>query len=320
MYKLHRDFDLTDFTTFRVPAMCEVFVEWDATADLAEVIASEDLPRPFLFMGGGSNMLFTRKFSGTVFRRVNQPTLDSVCCARCEAGEWGFENLSGIPGSIYGAVVQNAGAYGTEMKDVVDSVEVYDIVDQCFRTLSHEDLRFSYRYSMFKDPGSEGRYAICMVNFKTPESVGPNLGHGALRSAFEGRQSVITPMDVRRAVMALRDSKLPDPSIIGSAGSFFRNPELLRDDFEVFSSQNPDAPHFDQPDGRVKVPAAWLIDQAGLKGTRIGGAQVWPGQPLVIVNSDGSATAADVVALEDHVKRVVMEKFNVNLIPEVQHI
>ncbi len=317
MYRLHRDFDLTHLTTFRVPARCAAFVEWGSVVDLCTALDSEDLPRPYLFLGGGSNMLFTAPFAGTVFHRLGQPTLDSLCQSYCESGIWGFENLSGIPGSIYGATVQNAGAYGTEMKDVIESVTLFDIADRRQFTLSNAEMRFSYRHSLLKDPENAGRLVITGLTFST-SAVGPDLGHGALRRVLEG-VGEITPMTVRRAVIALRDSKLPDPAEVGSAGSFFRNPELDPDAFGAFIRKWPDAPHFHQPDGRVKIPAAWLIDNAGLKGATRGGAMVWPGQPLVIVNAEGSATAADVVELERHVQHVIAEKYNINLIPEVQH-
>lgn len=161
-----------------------------------------------------------------------------------------------------------------------------------------------------------GRYVIADVELRACAS-GPNLGHGALRDMV-GADA--TPADVRRAVLALRASKLPDTASVGSAGSFFRNPELTAAEFEALAAQWPDVPHFTMPDGRVKVPAAWLIDRAGLKGRSVGGAVVWPQQPLVIANADGSASAADVLSLEALVQSAVAAKFNVNLIPEVQHI
>lgn len=320
MYKLHRDCDITRLTSFKVQAQCAALVEWTTTDELAEAIRLENLPRPFLFIGGGSNLLFTAPFRGTVFHRLDQPTLDSICEAYCRRGIWGFENLSGIPGSIYGAVVQNAGAYGTEMKDVVDHVQTLDLYTGQSRTLSVDEMRFSYRDSAFKSPEMTGRWLITDITFR-PTATGPTMTHKAVRQAIESAgAATITPMAVREMILSLRDSKLPQPDKIGSAGSFFRNPELSATEFSDLSRQWPDAPHFTQADGKVKVPAAWLIDRAGLKGATEGGAQVWPGQPLVIVNASGSATAADVLTLEQRIRNEVASRFKINLIPEVQHI
>lgn len=310
--------DITSLTTFRVPAAARMLLEWDDVDDLRSIVADSELPRPFLAIGGGSNLLFTKPFEGTVILRRNQPTLDSLCGEMAAAGVWGFENLSGIPGTIYGAVVQNAGAYGTEMADVVKSVEAFDLeLGQTVR-LENRDLRFAYRHSLFKEPEYAGRYVIVDVEFETSAS-GPQTGHAAIRKIV-GDRAEVTPMEVRLAVLALRDSKLPNPTEIGSAGSFFRNPELTPEQYGRFAAANPDAPHFDTPDGRVKVPAAWLIDRAGLKGVTEGGAIVWPSQPLVIANPEGLATASDVLTLERRIQRTVKDFFDIDLTAEVQHI
>lgn len=317
MITIHHNADITGLTTFRVPALCRMLVEWDDIDDLRQIVDTIDCPRPFLAIGGGSNLLFTGPFEGTVLLRRNQLTLDSLCDEMAAAGVWGFENLSGIPGTIYGAVVQNAGAYGTEMADVVKSVTLFDL--QTARTLSLEncDLHFRYRHSLLKEPEYAGRYVIVDVEFETA-ATGPQTGHAAIRKIVGERD--VTPMEVRLAVLALRDSKLPNPAETGSAGSFFRNPELSVDQYLLFAAKNPDAPHFDTPDGRVKVPAAWLIDHAGLKGVTEGGAMVWPSQPLVITNPQGLATADDVMALERRIQCTVKNLFDIDLTPEVQHI
>lgn len=317
MITVKYDADITALTTFRVPAVARALVEWDDADDLRVIAADPELPRPFLAIGGGSNLLFTKPFEGTVLMRRNQLALDSLCDRMAAAGVWGFENLSGIPGTIYGAVVQNAGAYGTEMADVVKSVDVFDLKDSRTVRLENRDLRFSYRHSLLKEAEYAGRYVIADVEFET-EARGPQTGHAAIRKIVGDRD--VTPMEVRRAVLALRDSKLPNPAEVGSAGSFFRNPELTAEQYGRFVAANPDAPHFDTPDGRVKVPAAWLIDHAGLKGATEGGAMVWPSQPLVIANPEGLATATDVIALERRIQRTVKEFFDIDLTPEVQHI
>lgn len=321
MYSLRLNADITPLTTFRVDARCAALVEWETVADLIDAIGKETLPRPWLSVGGGSNLLFTKPFEGTVFHRLGQPVLDDVCADYCRRGVWGFENLSGIPGTVYGAAVQNAGAYGTEMRDVIESVQVLDLTTLTPRVLSNAEMRFGYRDSIFKDAAVAARLVITGVSL-APRASGPSLSHKAVARAVEeaGGAGAVTPAEVRRAVLAMRAAKLPDVAETGSAGSFFRNPELTAAQYEAFAARWPEAPHFAQPDGRVKVPAAWLIDHAGLKGARCGGAMVWPDQPLVIVNATGHASAADVVGLERRVQRAVAAKFNVNLIPEVQHI
>ena len=320
MYKLHRNCDIAHLTTFGVPARCAALLEWTDDGDLADAMRLERLPKPFLIIGGGSNLLFTKPFEGTVFHRLGQMELDAVCESYCREGVWGFENLSGIPGSIFGAAVQNAGAYGTEMKDVVHEVKVTDLENGDRFILSNRDMQFGYRNSAMKRPETAGRYLITDISFR-PKASGPTMTHKAVRQIIEsiGTENA-TPMAVREKIKALRDSKLPQPDQTGSAGSFFRNPEITACEFDALSQKFPDAPHFVQADGRIKVPAAWLIDRAGLKGATEGGAQVWPLQPLVIVNATGSATAADVLALERRICNEVALKFNINLIPEVQHI
>ena len=196
----------------------------------------------------------------------------------CTKGIWGFENLSGIPGTVGGATVQNAGAYGVEMCDLVDKVTLFSLTDGSVHEMSNDDMRFSYRHSRLKDPDMAGKFVITDVSFNMQAQRSPILDHGSLRDRIMPDED-LSPLSVRKAVIAMRDSKLPAPSSIGSAGSFFRNPELSPEDFRAFISANPSAPHYSMPDGRVKVPAAWLIDRCGLKGATTGGAAVWHRQP-----------------------------------------
>lgn len=313
-------------TTFGIPARAAALVSWHTAADLRAVMADAGLPRPLKIIGGGSNLLFTGPFEGSLLVRRGEPrierdgllwtadahvVLDDLCALVASAGLRGMENLSGIPGTLGGALVQNAGAYGAETGALLHRAELLDLQSGEILSVDREWMHYAYRSSRLKT--DEGRYAILSATLRLqPADAEPNLSYGNLGALLEGKKP--TPINVRRAVLTMRNSKLPDPAVTGSAGSFFRNPEvpacLLRDDM----------PRFDLGNGLFKVPAAWLIDHAGLKGACVGGASVWPSQPLVIVNTRGEATSADVLALEQKIVRTVSERFSINLIPEVEHL
>jgi len=264
-------------------------------------------------------------------------------------GLWGPENLSLIPGEVGAAAVQNIGAYGVEAKDIISGVVCLDTKDWSKTAFKVGELGYDYRDSRFKH--ERGRYIITSVLFRVTRKYSPKLDYGGVRAALENRDlSALKPTDVREAIIGIRNAKLPDPAQIGSAGSFFKNPVIPRDHFEriVAAVANPSAngkgpgrvpqgtpgpgiappkattatsvPHYDLPDGTVKVPAAWLIDQCGFRGMKLGGAQVYEKQPLVIVNATGSATPEDVIALERQIISAVHEKFGIELHPEVDHI
>ena len=288
-------------------------------------------------------MLFTTgKFNGTVLHctdrtiTIGQPdadgnvevtaaagcVLDNLCAITCAHGLWGLENLSGIPGEIGGAAVQNVGAYGTEFKDVVAEVHCFDTEKGEFRTLDNASCLYGYRDSMFKHLPHPGSMVVTAVTLKLSTNPAPKLDYAALAAAFGGteRQS-LTPGMLREAVIKLRDSKLPAPSKVGSAGSFFKNPVVDAVFYEQLKQQvNKPVPGHVLPTRDVKLSAAWLIDNAGCKQFTCGGAGVWPTQPLVLVNATGNATGADVVALENAIRKTVMERFGVDLEPEVIHI
>ncbi len=319
--------EVRHLTTFRLPARVAALARWSRPSDLQALLGDVSLPRPLKVIGGGSNLLFTRRFEGTLLLRDGVPTaeiegnclrasanatLDDLCALASEAGLRGPENLSGIPGTLGGAIVQNAGAYGVETGDLLETARLLDLRTGEILTVDPEWLQFSYRFSRLKS--ESGRYAVLDATLRLrPADTPAVLGYGNLSAAFAA--DTPTPAEVRRVVLEMRGAKLPDPSLIGSAGSFFRNPEVERAKADEIG-----APRFELPSGLVKVPAAWLIDNAGLKGTRIGGAAVWPSQPLVIVNADGKATAADVLALETLIVQTVEKRFSITLIPEVEHI
>lgn len=268
--------------------------------------------------------------------------MDDFC--RWAAGKslWGPENLSGIPGTAGASVVQNVGAYGVEAADIVESAACFDTVEKRFLVLPAEECTFAYRDSFFKH--NPGRYIVTAVKFRLRSDFCPRLEYGALREQVERNLELfspsanpyeplfsavkqtsilpLTPMLVRETVMVIREEKLPDVKKTGSAGSFFKNPVVSAEIYEEVKNRTDggSVPHYDLPDGGIKIPAAWLIDSCGLKGACRGGAQVWGKQPLVIVNATGRATASDILSLEKHITDTVREKYGIILEPEVEHI
>lgn len=326
MVRVERNVCARWLTTFGTEVRAAALACWNDAADLAALIADGTLPRPFKIIGGGSNLLFTKPFEGTLLLRRGETqverngllwtadahiVLDDLCELTASSGLRGMENLSGIPGTLGGALVQNAGAYGAETGALLAEALVFDLETARTFTLKREQMDYSYRHSRLKDEG--GRYVILKATLQLrPQTAAPNLCYGDLRNLPPDADT--TPAAVRQMVLALRGSKLPDPREVGSAGSFFRNPEIPATEVRA------DMPRYDIGNGMVKVPAAWLIDRAGMKGAARGGAMTWPSQPLVIVNDRGRATAADILALEHEIIAAVSRQFNIILTPEVEHL
>ena len=374
--------DLTKMNTFGMKVKARCFIEYDSVADLVD-IEFEELARPVLHIGGGSNLLFTDDFKGTVlhskidfieildkchsipeapafagsgtpypgvgkcllhtngtlstdFKPSNEVLVsvgagvvfDDFCAWAAKEGLWGVENLSYIPGEVGASAVQNIGAYGVEVKDVIRRVYCYDTVEEEFVNFGVEECGYGYRDSIFKDPEVKGRYIVTHVVFALSRVPQPKLEYGHLKDAFaEVASSSLTPDLIRKTIIKIRKEKLPEPSVKGSAGSFFKNPVISMADFQRIEAaakaeMGADymVPHYDLPDGTVKVPAAWMIEQCGWKGKRSGGAAVWDKQPLVIVNHTGEAYPEEIVGLEKRIIASVRTKFGVELSPEVEHI
>ena len=228
-----------------------------------------------------------------------------------------------IPGEVGASAVQNIGAYGVEAKDIIDTVHAFDRTTRAFVDIPGADCGYGYRTSLFKTDW-KGRYIITAVTFRLSAVPQPKLDYGGVRKALGDREP--TPQVIRETVIGIREQKLPDPKVTGSAGSFFCNPVIERDHFEkivaIAKAENGpeyEVPHYDVGE-RVKVPAAWMIDQCGFKGAREGGAQVYPKQPLVIVNETGEATPDEIIALEQRVIGTIREKYGIELHPEVEHV
>ena len=352
--------DLTKMNTFGMKVKARCFIEYDSVADLVD-IEFEELARPVLHIGGGSNLLFTDDFKGTVLHsKINfieilekeeprhceeqddvaipSPVLVSVgagvvfdefCDWAAKEGLWGVENLSYIPGEVGASAVQNIGAYGVEVKDVIRKVYCYDTIDEEFVNFDVEDLEYGYRDSAFKDPEVKGRYIVTHVVFALSREPQPKLDYGHLKEAVETAAAGkdITPGIIRKTIIKIRKEKLPEPSVMGSAGSFFKNPVITAEHFARIEAAakaehgaDVKVPHYDLPDGTVKVPAAWMIEQCGWKGKRSGGAAVYDKQPLVIVNYTGEAYPEEIIGLERRIIASVKSKFDIVLHPEVDHI
>ncbi|MCF8246224.1 MAG: UDP-N-acetylmuramate dehydrogenase [Saprospiraceae bacterium] len=331
--EIHRNFSLKKLNTFGIEAKAEELVIVRTPMALHQLI---QLRRsPIQVLGGGSNLLFTGDLPGLtikneidgieIFIENKHDVLvkvgggvvwhDFVLWA-VEQGYGGIENLSLIPGTVGAAPIQNIGAYGVELKDVFQSLEAYDLTTGESHTFSHSDCHFGYRDSVFKRD-LKGRFCIANVYFQLQKAPKINTDYGDIQLTLQSL-GIENPSikDVSNAVIHIRQSKLPNPAVIGNAGSFFKNPELEAVDFQRFIERFPQAPNYPQPDGRVKVPAGWLIEQAGWKGKRFGDAGCHAKQALVLVNY-GGATGEEILALAEKIQASVLEKYGIALTPEV---
>lgn len=318
--------------TFRMDVRAKIYAEYRSVDELRELLQQYRGER-LLHIGAGSNLLFTGDFNGVVLhsamRRAratreddnhvfieaeNGLVLDELIAQLCDMGLSGMENLSYIPGEVGASAVQNVGAYGVEAKDVITEVRALAIADGSERTFTNAECCYGYRDSIFKND-LRGQYIITGVTYRLDKQFVPKLDYGNLRGEVGANP---TPMDVREAVIRIRRQKLPEVSEIGSAGSFFKNPIVPREQYEAIAAQYERVPHFDQ-EGGVKIPAAWLIEQCGWKGKTLGGAQCYPKQPLVLVNT-GNATPQDVITLAQNICDSVHDKFGITISPEVNYI
>ncbi len=333
--KLRKYYSLKDYNTFGLDVKARIFFEYYSIGEL-RAIAEElyDTKCPYLHVGRGSNLLFTGDYDGAILHSgiidmfivgedEKQVTLrvgagviwDDLVAYSVENGWSGIENLSLIPGEVGAAAVQNIGAYGCEAKDVIVSVETLDMITSEERTFSNEECEYAYRQSAFKNQ-LKGRYAVTYVNIRLSKTFTPNIAYGNIQQALEGKD--LSPATVRRAIIDIRNQKLPDPKVTGNAGSFFMNPVVTEEKFSELKALYPDIPSYPMAGG-VKIPAGWLIEQTGWKGRSLGKAAVHDKQALVIVNK-GGATAEDILKLCHTLQDAVKEKFGVEINPEVNFI
>lgn len=335
---IHENFDLKSFNTFRVSAFARYFVEATEIEHLQEALAfARKRGLPFMLIGQGSNLLFRENYPGLVIelniKGINllkespeHVYINAMCGENwhdfvmycLDRHYYGLENLSLIPGTIGAAPVQNIGAYGVEVSEFLHELDALEIATGEVVTFSNEDCEFSYRDSAFKGRLRE-QYVICNVTFKLLREPRVNIGYWSLEEAFRDMpREAITPRLVSETVCDIRSSKLPDPVALGNAGSFFWNPVLEQETFERLKALFPHMPGYPER-GRIKVPAAWLIEQCGWKGYREGDVAVHDKHALVLVNH-GGASGAQLYELSEKIRSSVERKFGIRLIPEVRII
>ena len=338
MLQIQNNVPLKNFNTFGVEASAKYFVEINKKEDLQELFMDPQWQNTeILVLGGGSNLLLLNDLDGLVIRmnirgiehRISKNDvfieagagevwndLVNFCVIR---GYAGLENLSLIPGSVGASPIQNIGAYGVELKDVFHSCEAFELSSGTFKTFNKEDCRFGYRESVFKNE-LKGRYMITSVKFHLSLIPNFNLKYGAIEQELAIRNITRpTLKDISQVVSHIRVSKLPDPSAIGNAGSFFKNPVVSTAEFNRVRSKFPDVVHFAAGDGEVKLAAGWLIEQCGWKGKVSGNTGTWKNQALVLVNH-GGATGREVYTFSSQIIDSVYTKFGVTLQREVNII
>ena len=233
-------------------------------------------------------------------------------------GWYGAENLSLIPGEVGASAVQNIGAYGVEAKDLIVSVDTFGLETGEERRFMQEECRYAYRESVFKQE-LKGKYAVTFVTYRLKKHPVFHLEYGNIRAELEKQGCQVDLENVRRIIIAIRQAKLPDPKVLGNAGSFFMNPVVPKMQLEALLAQYPDMPHYPVDEAHVKIPAGWMIDRCGWKGKRVGHAGVHEKQALVLVNC-GGATGKEVMHLAEEIVASVRERFGVTIRPEVNYI
>jgi len=338
MLQIQENVSLKNFNTFGVDAKARYFVEISHPDELTELFLDPQWKSSkTLVLGGGSNMLFVNDFDGLVIRinirGIEHRISHNDVFVEASAGEvWndlvnycvlrgyaGLENLSLIPGSVGASPVQNIGAYGVELQEVFHSCRAFDVATGTFKTFSREDCRFGYRDSIFKNEFKD-KYIITSVKFTLSLIPKLNLSYGAIEQELAQRGiSSPTIKDVSRVVAHIRVSKLPDPSTIGNAGSFFKNPVISPEEFHTLQRAFPEVVHYPSSQGAIKLAAGWLIEHCGWKGKVVGHTGTWKNQALVLVNH-GGATGQEVYRFSSQIIDSVYAKFGVKLQREVNII
>ncbi|UKJ07154.1 UDP-N-acetylmuramate dehydrogenase [Solitalea lacus] len=332
---IHHNKSLKRLNTFGVEVNALNFVEILHADQLADLFKNKEVVnQSLLFLGGGSNMLFTHDFNGLVIKMgikgiTTRIDGDNVY-VQAGAGEvWndlvnycvnnnyaGIENLSLIPGSVGASPIQNIGAYGVELKDAFYELNAFDTETFTIKTFNKEECEFGYRESVFKSK-LKGRYIVTSVTLKLSLKPSLNTSYGAIEAELKNR-GIDNPTikDISQVVSHIRVSKLPDPSTIGNAGSFFKNPIVSEEVFEAVKSKNGEVVNYPAGNGKIKLAAGWLIEQCGWKGKVIGNTGTWKNQALVLVNH-GEATGREIYDFSEVIIQSVNEKFGVSLEREV---
>lgn len=328
---------LIDLNTFGIEAKAKLLIHYNTEEELKQVIESGIMVNnKVLHIGGGSNLLFLNDYDGTILHSEikyinivseNDSTVavqvgagvvwDDFVAYAVENGWGGIENLSLIPGEVGASAIQNIGAYGVEVCDVIKEVHAINLKTGAKEIFNTHDCKYAYRESVFKQE-LKGQFAITSVIFELQKNPAFKLDYQHLESQVL-QNGALTLSNIRNTIIAIRESKLPDPKLVGNAGSFFMNPVVSRIQFENIQSNYPEIPHYYVSTELEKIPAAWLIDQCGWKGKTVGNAGVHHNQALVLVNK-GGATGAEIAHLAILIQKSVFEKFGIQLTPEVNFI
>lgn len=334
---IKENISLLSYNTFGIDAKANYFIEYSSVEELQTALKSEIVKsNRLLHIGGGSNLLFMKDFNGVILhsainfiKKVSEDAdtvmleagavvnWDDFVAYTVENGWGGVENLSLIPGEVGASAVQNIGAYGVEVQDVITEVNAVEIETGELKIFSVDDCQYGYRESIFKKE-LKGKYIITSVVFKLQKQPEFKLNYQHLEAEVL-KNGDINLQNIRQTIIAVRESKLPDPKIFGNAGSFFMNPVISKAHFNELLAQYPQMPHYFVSETEEKVPAGWLIDQCGWKGKQIGNAGVHDKQALVLVNK-GGATGAEIVYLAEQIQASVKSKFGIELRAEVNYI
>jgi UDP-N-acetylmuramate dehydrogenase len=335
--QIRTDFPLKSLNTFGIDVRAQQYVRLDSEGGITDFLSRHPLAENrHLILGGGSNILFVSDYRGTilhpalkgikVLRKRKEKVLvkamagepwDDLVAFAVSRGWGGIENLSLIPGSVGSSAVQNIGAYGVEVKSVIETVEAISLADQRKVAFSPQECGFGYRASHFKGKW-KNQFIITAVIFRLSARPQYDLDYPGVVGAVK-KIGPISLENLRRAIIALRHSKLPDPAVLGNAGSFFKNPVVSRSRLKALLDQHPNLPHYPLGDDRYKLAAGWLVDKCGWKGKRVGNAAVYDKQALVLVNR-GHASGREILDLSEQIRRSVKRAFRIKLEREVEII
>lgn len=331
---IYENYSLEKHNTFGINCYAQFFFEYETIAELQNFLRNDfQREKPFFILGGGSNVLFTRNFAGTIIHPRNKgieiiAENSKSVQVRVAAGEvwddfvawavshnlFGVENLSLIPGTVGASAVQNIGAYGMEAAQSIQMVHAIHVGTLEKRSFTKEDCQFGYRNSLFKTESAR-QYCITEVVFLLHKQGDFLLNYGNLQQEFS-QQSEQNLQSLRQIVCSIRNQKLPNPDVTGNAGSFFKNPLVSQEQFKELQQKFPSIVHYAAENGQIKIAAGWLIDNLGLKGFSIGGAQVHTQQALVLINT-GNATSEHIVQLSQEIQCRVKLAYNIEITPEV---
>ena len=335
--RIEENYSLEKHNTFHLPVKTRWFMEYATEEELGRILRDEYFQECFsLHIGGGSNLLFINDFNGIILHsqikgiQIVEDTDDTVLL-RIGAGEiwddvvayavsngWGgIENLSLIPGEAGAAAIQNIGAYGVEIKDVIEKVETYNQLSFEKRVFTNEECLYGYRDRYFKNEHNDP-HIVTYIQIRLKKKPEFSINYGNLKSEL-AQYSELTLQAVRDAVISIRRQKLPDPEELGNAGSFFMNPVIPIAQFEELKKKYPEIPSYPAGEELIKVPAGWLIEQCGFKGKSHGQVGVYEKQALVLVNL-GEAKGHEIALVAESIRTAVKEQFGIEIVPEVKYV